>query len=37
MDEHIYPSEPQFFAEVEANRRRGNRNSNTPTPNIPYA
>ena len=24
MDEHIYPSEPQFFAEVEANRRRGN-------------
>jgi acyl-CoA dehydrogenase len=24
MDEHVYPSEPRFDAEVEANRRRGN-------------
>ena len=24
MDEHVYPGEPQFFAEVEENRRHGN-------------
>jgi acyl-CoA dehydrogenase len=24
MDEHVYPAEPRFFAEVEENRRKGN-------------
>jgi len=24
MDEHIYPNEPKFFAEVEENRKKGN-------------
>ena len=24
MDEHVYPAEPKFFAEVQENRRRGN-------------
>jgi alkylation response protein AidB-like acyl-CoA dehydrogenase len=24
MDEHVYPNEPRFFAEVEANKARGN-------------
>jgi acyl-CoA dehydrogenase len=24
MDEHVYPAEPMFFAEVQENRRRGN-------------